>query len=273
MTAILPIIGASMNVVHLERQHNWLKEGKRDLELHDFADIGVFESDWRARAERARDLLDGHEGRVGIHGPFWGMSIAAHDPDIQAVVRNRLMQGLDACALLGGTHMVIHSPFTTWDHNNLDGKAGALEALYARCHQTIGDVVKRAEDIGVLLVVENIEDVDPRARLKLIESFQSDALAMSVDTGHAYYAHGSTGAPPVDYFIKAAGNKLAHVHLQDADGYADRHWAPGEGTLNWHAVFAALGELDGNPRLILELADVTKLQEAADWMIAHGYGR
>ena len=80
-------------------------------------------------------------------------------------------------------------------------------------------------------------------------------MKLSVDTGHAFYAHGSTGAPPVDYFIKAAGNELRHIHLQDADGYADRHWTLGEGDINWHAVFAALADLDSNPRLIVELRD------------------
>ncbi|TWB66453.1 hypothetical protein FBZ94_101125 [Bradyrhizobium sacchari] len=36
-------------------------------------------------------------------------------------------------------------------------------------------------------------------------------------------------------------------------GFADRHWAPGEGNIPWVAVFRALGRLTSNPRLILEL--------------------
>jgi sugar phosphate isomerase/epimerase len=46
---------------------------------------------------------------------------------------------------------------------------------------------------------------------------------------------------------------LTHVHLQDSDGFADRHWAPGQGNIPWAAVFGALGRLNSNPRLILEL--------------------
>jgi sugar phosphate isomerase/epimerase len=66
---------------------------------------------------------------------------------------------------------------------------------------------------------------------------------------------------------------LAHVHLQDADGYADRHWAPGKGTIHWHAVFAALKQIDAKPRLVLELADHRQIRDAANWLIAQGLGR
>ena len=46
------------------------------------------------------------------------------------------------------------------------------------------------------LVVANIEDKDPMDRVTLARSFGSPAVKVSVDTGHANYAHGSTGAPP-----------------------------------------------------------------------------
>jgi hypothetical protein len=64
-------------------------------------------------------------------------------------------------------------------------------------------------------------------RLDLARSFDSAAVKLSIDTGHAHNAHCDQGAVPVDYFVVAAGEWLAHVHLQDTDGFADRHWAPG----------------------------------------------
>lgn len=101
--------------------------------------------------------------------------------------------------------------------------------------------------------MENIEDIDPNARQQLFNSFNSAALRVSIDTGHAHYAHSSNGAPPVDYFDQAAGSLLEHVLLQNADGCADRHWALVEGNVGWQAVFRALGELAHKPRLVLEL--------------------
>jgi sugar phosphate isomerase/epimerase len=261
-----PVLGAALTIGELERLHNWVMERNRDLELQEFGYAQVLEADWQPLVDRYKNLLSGHQGRVGIHGPFWGFDIAPRDPDIRVIVRKRLLQGLEVCEALGATHMVVHSPFTTWDYNNLDGYPGEREALFRRCHKTMGDAVKRAEEIGCEIVIENIEDIDPRDRIALAQSFNSRNVRISVDTGHAHYAHCSTGAPPVDYFIITAGKLLSHVHLQDADGHADRHWAPGEGNILWRSVFDAVARHCDNPRLILELNDKGKLVQAASYL-------
>ena len=268
-----PVLGAAVVIGDLERLHNWVMESQRDLELQEFAYAQVLEGDWRPLVARYRDLLSGHTGRLGIHGPFWGFDIAPHDPDVRLIVQKRLIQGLDVVEALGGTHMVVHSPFTTWDYNNLDSDPGELEALYARCHLAMREAVERAESIGCQLVIENIEDIDPRARIALADSFSSKAVRISVDTGHAHYAHYSNGAPPVDHYIITAGKKLGHVHLQDADGHGDRHWAPGEGTILWRSVFDAVARHCDNPRLILELKDKGKLVQAAGYLESLGVAR
>ncbi len=251
----LPIVGAAMSLDDYENHRDLMREKPRDLELQSFHTADVLNSDWQGLADRAKKLLDGHSGRIGIHGPFWGFNIGSHDCDIRAIIRRRMMQGLDVCAAIGADQMVIHSPYTTWDYNNLDLYPDARSSVVERTHDTLDEVVKRAEDMGCVLVIENIEDKDPAVRVALADSFNSPAVAVSIDTGHAHYAHGSTGAPPVDYYVTAAGNRLQHIHLQDADGYADRHWALGEGTVRWQAVFRALAKLESNPRLIIELRD------------------
>jgi sugar phosphate isomerase/epimerase len=262
----LPVVGAAMTIEEIEAHHDWLLEKPRDLEIQDFSRADVLEADWQPLVDRAKLLLDGHTGRLGIHGPFWGFTIDSSDPDVRAIVTKRFNQGLDACEALGANQMVIHSPYTTWGYNNMDNYEGAREQILERCHQTLDSVVKRAEDQGVTLVIENIEDVDPHDRVKLAASFNSDAVAVSIDTGHALYAYGSTGAPPVDYYVTAAGNRLHHIHLQDADGYADRHWSLGEGTMRWPAFFAALAKLTSNPRLIIEIKDKNRIEDSAAFL-------
>ena len=99
---------------------------------------------------------------------------------------------------------------------------------------------------------------------------RAPAVRVSLDTGHALYAQHATGGPPVDYFVNVAGPMLAHVHLQDADGYADRHWVMGEGIVPWPAVFRALQALPEMPRLMIELNDSSRIPEAAAWLERHG---
>ena len=266
----LPILGAAMTLDDLEIHRNWLFDKQRDLELQSFAEAEILNGDWKPLAARAKQLLQGHRGRLGIHGPFWGFVIASQDPDVRAVVRKRLAQALDVCTEIGATQMVVHSPYTTWSYNNLDNGKGEREKIVGYAHQTLGEAVKRAEEIGLTMVIENIEDIDPHIRVALADSFNSSAVAVSIDTGHAHYAHGSTGAPPVDYYVHAAGSRLQHVHLQDADGYADRHWSLGEGTVRWHSVFSAIAKLESNPRLIIEIKDKSKIPASAAFIASLG---
>lgn len=122
-------------------------------------------------------------------------------------------------------------------------------------------------------MVENIEDTDPEDRKALAAHLGAEVVKLSIDTGHAHYAHGSTGAPPVDYFVRSAGAELAHVHLQDADGHADRHWAIGRGTILWPSVFAALAETGAQPHLVLELRNSAGIPESMAFLEGLGLGQ
>ena len=155
-----PVIGAALTNAELATYQNWILEKDRDLELQSFVGAAVLDDDWTPLADEVKHLLAGYKGRMGIHGPFWGFTIDTQDPLVRAVVQKRLGQGLDVCAAVGGTHMVVHSPFTTWDFNNLDGNTGARDKMFTRVHEVMAPIVKRAETLGVTLVLENIEDIN-----------------------------------------------------------------------------------------------------------------
>jgi len=269
-------IGAALMAADLPRFRDWLIAGQRDLELQDFLIPEVLLGDWQARVAEARRLLDGFTGRLGIHGPFYDLALDTADPEIAPLVARRFVTGVAAAAALGATQMVIHSPYTTWDWFNFGNnprsgnRPSAAERKIEKVHAILRDAVARAEAEGIVLVIENIEDIAPGFRRELAASFASDAVRLSIDTGHAHYAHHATGAPPVDYFVTDAGPMLAHVHLQDADGFADRHWPPGRGTVNWHAVFAAIAALPQRPHLLLELRDAADIPAAMAYLEREG---
>ncbi len=277
----LPLLGAALylrEVTDLPGMERFIRDPGRDVEIRDFTELGALSGNaWRDRAEAARVLFAGHAGRIGIHGPFWGLAIDTPDADVRRITQERLAAALAALIHIldgrGGGHMVVHSPYTTWHWYNRgtyhDDCAGILE----RTHATLGPAVRLAEDHGIEIVLENCEDKDPAERVALAQSFNSAAVRVSVDTGHAHYAHGVTGAPPVDVFLRAAGEMLTHVHLQDADGFADRHWAVGQGTILWPSVFAALAGCAERPRLMLEMADARDVQVSARWLAAAGLAR
>jgi sugar phosphate isomerase/epimerase len=266
----LPIVGAAVTLDSFDTLRDVMFEKDRDLELQDFTRPEVLDGDVAPLVDRARAALAGYGGRHGIHGPFWDLPLATWDPQIREVIHARMFKALGICEALGSSHMVVHSPYTAWDHHNIRHYPNAREGIFERFQATMAPMVKRAEEVGTALVLENIEDVDPSFRVELAASLGSDALQISVDTGHAHWAHGAVGAPPVDYFIKAAGDRLQHVHLQDADGYADRHWVLGQGTIRWDAVFEAIAQTGSAPRLIIEVFAEDGIRKSLAWLQAQG---
>lgn len=268
-----PLIGAAFEMDGLERHRDWVLEHQRDVELQMFVDADLLEGDWSPRADRVRALLDGHTGRRGLHAPFWGLSVLALDPDVRRVVQRRLDQALDVAAVLGADQIVIHSPFTRWVDMNLAAEPALRDRLVDCVEATLRSALRRAEDQGAIFVMENIEDVEPAARRHLAVALNSPSLALSLDTGHAHWAHVASGGPAVAVFARDAGAALQHVHLQDGDGLADRHWAIGDGAIDWPQVLSSVARSAPHARLILELDDPSGIAPSVRHLAALGLGR
>lgn len=265
----LPIIGAQLSVLDLDRHRDWLFEKNRDLELPEFCMADILKSP-DVFIDMAKAKLNGWTGRLGIHGPFAGFELDVKDRDIRAVVQTRLDQALDVCARLEARQMVIHSPYNHWDLGNLDNTSRSRKAMQAAILDTLKPALKRAEDEGVVMVVENIQDIDPGMRAEVVAAADSPALRLSVDVGHAHWAHVVCGGPPADRFISDAGDMLAHIHFQDSDGYADRHWLLGRGNIQWHGVFEALKGIHSQPHLIVEINEFDRVEESVRHLEALG---
>lgn len=268
----LPVIGAQLTVLDLDRHRDWIFEKGRDIELPEFCMADIL-SNPGPFIDMARAKLKGWKGRLGIHGPFSGFELDVRDREIRAVVQARLDAALDVCGKLEARQMVIHSPYDAWDAHNLDNGPRDREKSVRAVLDTLEPALNRAADMGVELVLENIRDTDPTLRRAIVEAADSPALRLSVDIGHAEWAHVSAGAPPVDGFIRDGGNLLGHVHLQDADGYADRHWVLGEGSIDFPAIFSALDELDTQPHLIVEINDFNRVPDSVAHLERLGLGQ
>ena len=254
-------IGACLRTNEIEPHRDWLFDTARDIELQDFMSHAALSIEFDDRIAAAKTALSGHSGRIGIHGPYEGLDIDNKDAELRPIITARFLRALEAAEAVGARQMVLHSPYRLWYQNNRLASPTYVQDKLDRVHMVLAPVLKRAEETGVTIVIENIEDADPATRRALVDSFDSAAIALSIDTGHAQLARRASGAPPVDYFVRDAGNQLAHMHLQDVDGYADRHWPPGEGEIEWAAVFRALAECKSAPHLVLELrnkADIPK---------------
>jgi sugar phosphate isomerase/epimerase len=268
MTALK--IGACLKAAEIADHRDWLFDAARDIEIQDFMSYAALTTEFEARISAVKSALDGHTGRIGIHGPFEGLDIDNKDAELQPLITARLLKALEAADRIGARQMVLHSPYSLWFQNNVFSWKGYAETKLDRIHDTLAPVVKAAEESGQTLVIENIQDVRPETRRAMVDSFGSHAIALSIDTGHAQLARRMSGAPPVEDFLHDAGDQLAHVHIQDVDGHADRHWAPGEGEIEWTAVFRALADCESAPHLVLELRNKNHIPAGYHHLLALG---
>lgn len=258
-----PAVGAALLSFDLPKYRDWILSENRDIEIQDPCMPAILDADWRPLAGQIKSQLDGYTGRMGVHGPFYGIKINAFDTKIQQVVRDRMMQALEFVEAIQATHMVIHSPFDYFGNHFLNLTKGTRRKLEIEAaHSTLKDVVSTAADLGCTIVIENIHDRNPDLLLDLVQSFKSDFVRMSLDVGHAMLMQ-QIGGPSADQWVAAASDLLGHVHIQDTDGLQDRHWPPGKGSLNFFALFEELNALNHTPRLILEM-------DKSDWIL-EGY--
>lgn len=270
----LPLLGTALTLHSLEPLRDWIFGPGRAIEIQDFVYTSVIMGDPSDLIARWQAELAGHDGPRGIHGPFFGLDLANPDPEIRAIVQKRFLKGLEIAEALKATHMVVHSPFCFWhvlNKSNYPDIRGSIHEAAAEC---LAPVLARAEAIGCVVMLENVEDADPSARVDLVREIDHPCLRVSLDTGHADLAHGQYRAPPVVDYVAAAGDLLGHVHLQDADGYADRHWHPGDGRIPWRPVFEAIARCGSAPRLMLEVrSDHARLPATVARLEAMGLAR
>ncbi len=259
------VVGAAMLAEELPHFREWLLERQRDLEIQDAINPAVLEGDWKPIIRDIKTYLDGYTGRMGIHGPFIDLPLGAIDPKIRAVVVERYKQALGFAAELGATHMVIHSPI-----QHLGKPQNKPQRTMNRVAETLQEVLPLAQEANCTLVIENIFGKRPDWHADLVRTCDSEFIRASIDTGHAYINHMDV-APPPDTWIRQVGDLLGHIHLQDTDGYSDRHWAPGQGSIKWYSVFRAIAKLEQRPRLIIEMMDTKRdVPVAAKYFADHG---
>jgi len=271
-THALPLIGAAVRLAELPQYLDWLAADQRDLEIQDPCYPGYLDLDWRAEAEAGRARLSerGFSGRLAVHAAFDGLELSTYDNLIREVIVRRYQQSLDFVEAVGASQMVIHSPFVVFGSGQANfGTRQQRQWVIDAAHAVLDRVLPRAVDLKCTLVIECIMDKTPDPLIDLVRSFDSEYVRVSVDTGHAFLMEQQGGTPPHQWVL-AAGELLGHVHVQDVDGHADRHWAIGDGNINWRAFFRALGQLSHQPLLVLEVQEV---ERSVQWLQTQGLAR
>jgi len=181
-----------------------------------------------------------------IHLPFANTSfnIANLDADVRETTLREEIGIIKKAGSVGVKMCVIHpSSEPISPENRPDSIKYSKEGLIR--------LADAAEEYGMTVCVEDL----PRTCLgnrsaELLEIVScDDRLRICFDTNHMISANGESNAE----FIRAAGHKIATLHVSDYNFVDERHWLPGEGDNNWPEIISLLEEANYNGAFIYEL--------------------
>ena len=188
----------------------------------------------RLFAERGRTIT--------LHGPFMDLAPGGVDEHIREVSVGRLQRTMDLVPLFRPQSVVFHAGYDDRRYH-----AHRKEWL-ARSLKTWEPLIRRAEELGVIIHLENVYEPTPEMILALIEAISSDSLGFCLDVGHM----NTFAEVPLLEWLEVLGPYLREVHLHDNDGQGDTHGPIGSGNFPFNLLFGYLRDEGINPLLTLE---------------------
>ena len=161
-----------------------------------------------------------------LHEPFdieQPQYLGFRDQALRTEWVDRLKHVIDRTSVFAAEYMVVH----VGPPGNTDAVRQSLNELIEHCQAT---------DNPLVLAIEN----SPRAGsteylVEILRHADPQRVSVNLDVGHCH----AVGEDAVTA-IKRLAKRLIGLHLSDNHGSGDEHLLPGEGTINWPHVAAAL---------------------------------
>jgi len=196
------------------------------------------EKDVRQLAE----ILHRNELEISLHGPFMDLSPGGVDKRIKEVTLDRLTKVIELALFLKPKTIVFHPGYEKWKFD------GDVELWLKNSLQTWRPLVREAEEMGLVIAIENVYEDSPDSIETLLEEIHSPHFRFCFDTGH----HHVFGKSPLPLWIETLGKYLCEVHLHDNHKEMDEHLPVGEGDFNFDQFFKLLSQSELNPIYTIE---------------------
>lgn len=200
--------------------------------------------------------------------------IAWFDPELllshpDPVRRQRAIEvyyrAVDAQALIGCPILLTHDIIIPTAEEVGEAEHRNRRALFV---DSLARVAEYAATAGIRIAIENGTrgySSDTRNLRGMIREIGADNIGICVDTGHANLH------PSAADHIRAAGDALITLQIDDSRDHANQHTLPGRGTTDWDALMQALAEVRYSGNFVYELmdpADIPLLDENVRWLMS-----
>lgn len=226
----------------------------------------ALESFDKTRCKNVRDALEKTDITLGLH-TLSGVNVAEFSPFCRDAVDNYLKAYVDLSVNVGAQWIVVHGGyhFTACREKRMQT---AIERL-----QRIGDY---AEKKGVLLLLENLNwepllaevnymPVTPAECKHFFSALQTPAIQWSFTANHAHFLPGVG----IDSFIDQMDFDLCReVRLADNNGCYEIHQLPGQGTIDFGAMFKKIEQLGYTGHYMNAFGNLDDMLAGRDYMLA-----
>ena len=218
------------------------------------------------RIAGVRALKEKHNINLGLH-TLSGVNVAEFSPFCRDAVDAYLKAYIDLAPQVGADWIVVHGGYH-------------FTACRTLRMQTAIDRLKRmagyAEEKGVLLLLENLNwepvlaevnymPVTPAETMHFLTEINSPAVRWSFTANHAHFLPGVG----ISNFIDAVDFSLCHeVRLADNNGSYEIHQRPGEGTIDFGAMFKKIEGLGYKGQYTNGFTTIEDMLAGRDYMVA-----
>ncbi|SIR15446.1 Sugar phosphate isomerase/epimerase [Haladaptatus litoreus] len=197
----------------------------------DFAELYMDGATERTKLdpEAVRSVADGEDIDLLVHLPFVDVEIGSPREGIREASREEQKACIETAAAMGAEKAVLHasSHATPPEWTREDVEPHLLAA--------IRELDAFGEEHGVKVCVENLPGI-----LFTVHDFDrifaETNAAMTFDTGHARVD--GMDAEDMESFLTEHGDRISHIHVNDARGPSDEHVPTGSGTLDLETALA-----------------------------------
>ena len=218
------------------------------------------------RIAGVRAIKEKHNINLGLH-TLSGVNVAEFSPFCRDAVDAYLKAYIDLAPQVGADWIVVHGGYH-------------FTACRTLRMQTAIDRLKRmagyAEEKGVLLLLENLNwepvlaevnymPVTPAETMHFLTEINSPAVRWSFTANHAHFLPGVG----ISNFIDAVDFSLCHeVRLADNNGSYEIHQRPGEGTIDFGAMFKKIEGLGYKGHYTNGFTTIDDMLAGRDYMVA-----
>jgi len=188
------------------------------------------------------EILQQNNLEITLHGPFMDLSPGGVDRKIKEVTSDRFLKTIELAYFFKPKMIILHPGYEKWKFD------GNVKLWLESSLQTWRPLVKKAEELGLTLAIENVFEETPDSLAILLNEIDSPHFRFCFDTGH----HHLFSKTPLSIWFEVLGRYLCEVHLHDNHREMDEHLPVGEGNIDFDGFFHLLSQFGLNPIYTIE---------------------